>query len=79
MNMLMFADNTIHLDVPQVYDAVVDIRNRVAAAGRGGVARRRVDGGVAGAACSRPPLELLPRVLHPSQAARIISAPFCRV
>lgn len=64
--------------VPQVDDAVVNIGHGIAPSGRGRVTRRRVDGGVAGAACPRPALELLPRVLHSSQTARVVSAPFCR-
>lgn len=52
--------------VPQVYDAVVHIGYRVGAASLRGAACRRVDGCVAGAARSRPALQLLSRVFYPS-------------
>lgn len=62
--------------VPQVDDAVVDIGHRVGAASSGRVAGGGVNGGIAGAARPCPALELFARVLDPSQAARVVCAPF---
>ena len=67
------------VDVPQIDDAVVHVRNRVRPAGCGGVARQGVDGAVAGGAGACPALELLARVLHSAQASRIVSASLCGV
>ena len=61
------------MSLPQVNYAVVHVGDRVGPPRRR-VARQGVDGAVARRAC--PALELLPRVLHPSQAALVVGTSF---
>jgi hypothetical protein len=61
--------------IPQVKHAVVHVRDRVRASGRGAT-RGGVDGAAAGCACASPRLQLLARVLDPAQATLVVSASF---
>lgn len=65
--------------IPQVYDAVMHVRDRVGPAGRCRVARRGVDGAAACSTCPCPALQLLFGVLHSSQATLVVNASSGRI